>query len=111
MAQATILSISMPADLRSRLDAEAARQRRSRSFVVAEAVREHLERLDRRSFASARERTLRDGLALSPAERLRLSEELWRELAPRDAAAVPWTAGFGTFEEYERWRRGGGRAG
>jgi predicted transcriptional regulator len=111
MPQATILSISLPADLRARLDAEAERQRRSRSFVVAEALREHLDRLDRRSFGDARERTLREGLALSPAERLRLSEELWRELARGREVAVPWTAAFDTFDEYERWRRSGRQAG
>jgi predicted transcriptional regulator len=111
MSQATILSISLPADLRARLDAEAERQRRSRSFLVAEAVREYLGRRDRRSFGEARERTLREGLALSPAERLRLSEELWRELARGREVTVPWTAAFDTFDEYERWRRRGAQAG
>ena len=111
MSQATILSISLPSDLRARLDAEAARERRSRSFVVAEAVREYLDRRDQGAFDQARDRTLRDGLALSPAERLRLSEELWRELARGREPAGGWTAAFDTFEEYERWRRGGAAAG
>lgn len=111
MARATILSISLPTDLRAQLDAEAGRSRRSRSFLVAEAVREYLGRQDRRSFGEARERTLREGLALSPAERLRLSEELWRELARGREVAVPWTAAFDTFDEYERWRRRGAQAG
>lgn len=105
--RASILSISLPPDLRARLDAEAERQRRSRSFLVAEAVREYLSRQDRRSFDQARERTLRDGLALSPAERLALSEELWRELARGRRVTVPWTAAFETFDECERWRRSG----
>jgi predicted transcriptional regulator len=111
MPRATILSISLPADLRARLDAEAERERRSRSFVVAEALRAYLDRSDRRSFEDARERTLREGLALSPAERLGLSEELWRELARGREVAAPWTAAFDTFDEYERWRRSGKRAG
>jgi predicted transcriptional regulator len=111
LPRAKILSISLPADLRSRLDAEAERRQRSRSFLVAEAVREYLSRLDRRSFDEAREGTLRDGLALSPAERLELSEELWRELARGGGLAAPWTAGFETFDEYERWRRSGARPG
>ena len=59
MSRATILSLSLPADLRARLDAEAARRRRSRSFLVAEAVREYLSRQDRRGFDKARDRTLR----------------------------------------------------
>ena len=111
MPPATILSISLPADLRAELDAEAERSRRSRSFVVAEAVREYLGRRDRQGFSEARERTLRQGLALSPTERLRLSEELWEELARGREVTAPWTAAFDTFDEYERWRRHGPRAG
>jgi predicted transcriptional regulator len=111
MRQATILSISLSSDLRARLDAEAGRARRSRSFVVAEAVREYLDRRDQGAFDQARDRTLRDGLALSPAERLKLSEELWRELARGREPAAGWTAAFDTFEEYEHWRRGGAGAG
>jgi hypothetical protein len=57
-------------------------------------------------FDEARERTLRDGLALSPAERVRLAEALWSELAPGRERAAPWTASFDTFDAYERWRRG-----
>ena len=48
---------------------------------------------------------------LSPAERLRLSEELWRELARGREPVAGWTAAFDTFEQYERWRRGGAGAG
>jgi predicted transcriptional regulator len=109
MTRATILSISLPSDLRARLDAEADHSRRSRSFLVAEAVREYLDHRDRQSFAEARERTLREGLALSPAERLRLSEELWGELARGREVTVPWTAAFDTFDQYERWRGRGGQ--
>jgi predicted transcriptional regulator len=104
----TILSISLPAELRSTLDAEAKRQRRSRSFVVAEAVRAYLGRQERAGFADARERTLREGLALEPAARLRLAEELWREFARGRRPSPPWTATFNTFEEYDRWRHQGG---
>ncbi len=105
-----ILSISIPAGLRARLDAEAKRQRRSRSFVVAQAVEEYLG--GRRSgpeFGAARGRTLREGLALSPADRVRLSEELWQELTRGRRRAKPWVAVFETFDQYERWRRKRGR--
>jgi predicted transcriptional regulator len=104
----TILSVSVPADLRSALDAEAKRQRRSRSSVVAEAVRDYLARQDRDAFEQARRRTLREGLALTPAERLQLAEDLWQEFARGRKAAKPWAATFNTFDEYERWRRQGG---
>ena len=105
MILSTILSISLPAELRARLDATAKRLRRSRSFVVAEAIQEYLTRQARHSFDEARERTLREGLALSPSERLILSEELWEDLTRGRGPAKPWTAVFDTFEHYERWRR------
>ncbi|HXQ29767.1 MAG TPA: ribbon-helix-helix protein, CopG family [Gemmatimonadales bacterium] len=105
----TILSVSLPDDLRLTLDAAAKRQRRSRSFVVAEAIRDYLTRHEQDAFAEARARTLREGLALSPAARVQLAEELWQELARGRRAAQPWTAAFDTFDEYERWRREGGQ--
>jgi predicted transcriptional regulator len=105
---ATIVSVSLPTELRSSLDAEAERQRRPRSFVIAEAVRQYLARQEGRAFDEARERTLRDALALSPAARAQLAEDLWRELARGHKPAGPWSAAFDTFDEYERWRREGG---
>ena|SRR5438093_8219333 len=103
-----IVSVSLMAEVRSALNAEAKRQRRSRSFVVAEAIVDYVARQERKAFAEARERTLREGLALALAARLRLAEELWHELTRGRKAAKPWTATFDTFEEYDRWRRGGG---
>jgi|SRR5712692_10677583 len=104
----TILSVSLPEDLRSTLDAEAKRQRRSRSFVVAEAVRDYVARQERNAFDEARKRTLGEGLALAPAARVQLAEDLWREFARGRKAATPWTATFNTYDEYEKWRRQGG---
>lgn len=102
---AAILSVSLPPELRATLDAEAKRQQRSRSFVVSEAIREYVARRDRDAFTAARDQTLREGLALSPAQRLRLAEELWSEFARGQTVAEPWTASFDTFAEYEQWRR------
>ena len=109
----TILSVSLPAELKAKLDAEAKRLRRSRSFVVGEAIQEYITRQGRGAFAVARERTLREGLSLAPAERLRLSEELWQDFARGHRPRKPWTIAFDTFDQYEIWRRqgGGGRAG
>lgn len=107
-----ITSISLPAKLRRRLDLEAKRQRRARSFVVAQAIEEYLVRRERQAFTEGRERTLRDGLALSPEERLALAEGLWLEATQGRGPVAPWTAAFDTFDEYEGWRRRGGvRAG
>jgi predicted transcriptional regulator len=113
MPPATVItSVSLPVRLRKRLDQEARRQRRPRSFVVAEALEAYLAQQGREAFAEGRERTLREALALAPAERVALAESLWRELARGRRRARPWTAGFDTFEAYERWRRDGGtRAG
>jgi len=101
----TITSVSLPDDLRDALDEEAERQRRTRSSVVAEAVREYLARRQRAAFDDARLRTVREGLALTPGGRLELAEDLWREFARGRPPSEPWTATFETFDEYERWRR------
>jgi predicted transcriptional regulator len=109
MTTKTIFSFSLPADLRAPLDAEARRQRRSRSFVVAEAIRQYVAEQARDAFTAARDRTLREGLALEPADRVRLAEQLWHDFACGRKPAQPWTASFDTFDEYERWRRRGER--
>ena len=107
----TILSVSLPHELRPLVDAEAKRQRRSRSFIVGEAIREYVNRQDRAAFTDARDRTLREGLSLTPADRLKLAEELWHDLTGGRQPAKPWKAAFDTFDQYEQWRRsGGGRA-
>jgi predicted transcriptional regulator len=100
-----ITSVSLPDAVRAALDAEAERQQRTRSFVVAEAVREYLSRRQREAFDDAQLRTLREGLALMPGGRLELAEDLWREFARGRPPSEPWTATFETFDEYERWRR------
>jgi len=101
----SITSVSMPDDVRMALDEEAERQRRSRSSVVAEAVRDYLARRQRAAFDDARLRTVREGLELTPGGRLELAEELWLELARGRPPSEPWAATFATFDEYERWRR------
>ena len=65
---------------------------------------EYIAQREHDAFAAARDRTLREGLALSPAERVRLSDELWRELSRGRKPARAWTASFDTFADYERWR-------
>jgi predicted transcriptional regulator len=102
---ADILSVSLPPKLRAILNAEAKRQHRSRSFVVSEAIREYVTRRDQDAFTAARDQTLCEGLALSPAERVALAEDLWQEFARGQKPSQPWTASFNTFAEYEQWRR------
>jgi len=107
----TIVSVSLSSALLGELDAEAKRQRRSRSFIVSESIREYVARRDRDAFTAARDRTLQEGLALAPAERVAAAEELWQDLTRGRAPAKPWTAAFDTFAEYDEWRRRtGGRS-
>ncbi|HEY7634337.1 MAG TPA: ribbon-helix-helix protein, CopG family [Gemmatimonadales bacterium] len=101
----SITTISLSPKLRKRLDREAARQRRSRSFIVAEAIEQYLEGREQDGFSKGRERTLREGLALSPAERVRVAEELWWDFARGRKPPKPWTAAFDTWDEYQDWRR------
>jgi len=108
MGTKTILSVSLAGDVRAALDVEARRQRRSRSFVVAEAIRAYLDQRERDVFTAAREHTLREGLALTPADRIRLAEQLWQDLTRGRKPTEPWTASFDTFDQYETWRRRGG---
>lgn len=105
----TITSVSLPDAVRTALDEEADRQRRTRSSVVAEAVSEYLARRQRAEFDDARLRTLREGLDLAPEARLELAEELWLEFARGRPPSEPWATTFETFDEYERWRREGTR--
>ena len=80
-----IISVSLPDDLVPALDREAKRQRRSRSWVVAESVRRYLESGATpyvevgASFERGRDLTLLEGLALDPTERARGAEALWNE--------------------------------
>lgn len=79
----SILSISISPDVRAALDAERHRQRRSRSFVVEEAIRDYLAARQNDALAEGGSRNIREALALSAKERVQLSEELWRELQPK----------------------------
>lgn len=99
-----IISVSLPEALQAMLDAEARRQRRSRSYVVQEAVRAYLDRQHSHAFAAARDQLLLEGLALTPAQRLSLADELWAELSFGRAATEGWARSFDTFDEYRRWR-------
>ena len=120
------ISITLPADLLHLADQEAARQGRSRSWVIAEAIRHAVSPAGgsagpvsevRETVVSpyaavaedmeqARERRLRAALALSPSERLGRAEELVRlarAVRPRHARAQ--VIGFDTFEDFWRWKK------
>lgn len=100
-----IVSVSLTDIVRDALDTEARRQKRSRSYVVSEAIQEYIDRQRAEQFALAREQTLREGLDLTPAERVKLAEALWRELAWNYKPGAPRAVTFRTFDEYDAWRR------
>ncbi len=118
------ISMTLPADLLRQTDQEAKRLGRSRSWVIAEALR----RMQAGTGASpglvreagtaspyfavheemevARDRRLRAALALSPAERLRQAGELLRlARAVRPARSRTQVIAFDTFEDYWLWKR------
>ncbi len=105
-----IVSVSLSDDTRDALEAEAKRQKRSRSWIVREAVAEYVARQRDAAFDAARDRVLRDGLALSPAERVLAAEAIWNEFADRHPTTRGYSAGFATFAEYDAWKLLGGGA-
>lgn len=76
--KSSILSISLPPDLASDLDSAARKERRSRSELVREAVRQYV--------LLARWRTLRERAALKAVER-RLEEKDIERLVDEDRGA------------------------
>jgi CopG family transcriptional regulator/antitoxin EndoAI len=76
--KSSILSISLPPDLASDLDSAARKERRSRSELVREAVRQYV--------LLARWRTLRERAALKAVER-RLEEKDIERLVDEDRSA------------------------
>lgn len=61
----------------------------------------------RTAFSAAQDQTLRDGLALTPAERVALAESLWQEFSRLIPRRAPFTVSFATFEDYWRWQDDG----
>ena len=127
MSNLVRISITLPQDVLAAADREADRLDRSRSWVVAEAVRRHLREAGggRREavaepaapayaaaeVAEARRRHLATELALPPAERLRRAEELVR--LAREAqrgrgkrgGRRHQVIGFDSYEDYYEWKK------
>lgn len=108
---AKIVAISFPKDLPAALDKEARRQRRSRSWIVSEAVRRYLEQRPKpyaivgASFEQGTDLTLLEGLALDYTERAREAERLWNEGWPFAPTAKPFIRVFETEEEIATWKQ------
>ena len=115
MSKLTRITITLPADLLVSADQRARRLDRSRSWVVAEAlrgylatpaVREPVVAYAARAVAQAKEQHLASDLRLSPGERLRRSEELGRlgRTAQRRGRRSQ-VIGFDSYEEYYEWQK------
>lgn len=108
---AKVVAISFPDDLPAALDREARRQRRSRSWIVTEAVRRYLESRPQpyaeagASFERGRDLTLLEGLALDHTERAREAEALWNEGWRFAPTTKPFVKVFESIAELEAWQR------
>ncbi len=117
MSTLTRITITLPRDLLAAADARAKRLDRSRSWVVAEAlrefvtgeptvVREPVARSAVREVADARRRHLATDLRLPPAERLRRAEELGRlARAAQRRGPRHQIIAFDNYEDYYEWRK------
>ncbi len=102
------IAITLPAEDLAAADRLAAEQDRSRSWIIAEAVRRYVAAHSSVSAAhvldSSRREQLRRDLALSPLERIRAAEERVHIVGPRTAAAEePLT--FPGFDAFLAWLR------
>ena len=118
MSKLVRVTITVPRDLLAAADARAKGLNRSRSWVVAEAlrtsvsadasvVREPVVAYGSHDVAEARRLHLAADLRLSPAERLRRAEELGHlaRTAQRRARRHQVIA-FDSYEDYYEWKKG-----
>lgn len=111
------ITITLPEDLLAAADARAKRLDRSRSWVVAEAlrdvlkqaatvVREPLTAYAAREVADARRRHLATDLRLPLEERLQRAEELGRlARSAQHRSSRQQIISFDSYEDYYEWRK------
>ncbi len=102
------IAITMPAEDLAAADRLAAEQDRSRSWIVAEAVRQYVTAQRSEGAAppldASRSEQLRRDLALSPTNRIRAAEEGVHIVGPHTTAAQePLT--FPSFDAFLAWSR------
>jgi len=115
MSKLVRVTITVPRDVLAAADGRAKRLGRSRSWVVAEAVRayqpsdvvrEPTAAYGEGEFADATRKQLAADLRLSPAERLHSAEEIARIprlVKPRHRRTQ--IIGFDSFEDYFEWKK------
>ena len=102
------IAITLPAADLAAADRLATEQDRSRSWIVAEAVRQFVAAMDssaaRRDIGSFRRAQLERDLLLSPEQRVAVAEEAQL----RSAAGVGLPRVFGSYDEFQVWLRANG---
>jgi hypothetical protein len=108
------ISATVPEDVIAAADAHAAGVNRSRSWLISEALRRYLSRLDRKGEAlpeptpglgESRLSQLRADLGLTPLERVAEAERTAREASLVRPTAGDFVVTFDSFEDYLEWDR------
>lgn len=103
------IAITIPAADLAAADAIARNRDRSRSWVIAEAVRRYASEPapppPRPGIGPLRHAQLAADLRLTPEERVRASEETARASVRRSAVHAQRVIGFDRYEDYLAWKR------
>lgn len=97
------ISVSLPPDVLRQADRIAKREGRSRSWVIADAVRRLPDKAPLPRLDDSRRTVLEADLALSPTERVLAAERTAREVPARRFSA--FFVSFDNFEDYLEWKR------
>lgn len=102
------IAITLPQEDLAAADRLATEQDRSRSWIVAEALRQYVARASRHAsptgdLDATRAEQLRRDLALSPQERIEAGEEALRVVGDRSASQGQEPLTFPSFNEFLAW--------
>jgi predicted transcriptional regulator len=105
------IAITLPQEDLAAADRLAAAQDRSRSWIIAEAIRQYVANASRSTASGveldpSRREQLRRDLALSPQQRIEAGEEALRMVGHvRAAAPAPVPMSFASFDAFLAWMR------
>lgn len=83
-----VVTVSLTEELRQSLANEAKVQKRSRSWIVREALTEYVAKRRDAQFAEARDHLFLDALKQTPAERVKEAESIWNEATSQRGPAA-----------------------
>jgi len=108
------IAITLPKEDLHAADRLAAKKDRSRSWIVAEAIRRYTASADagdsvtprvRPGLGASRLQQLKRDLALTPEQRVREAEETALLTQPRESARVHQLMAFDRYEDFLQWQR------